>query len=82
MVRGLHALHELGLAGDVEVVAARCGAGGHDGLAVEAEGAHAVEEEARAGAEGTEGGGVGGVRGEDGEGGGRVGPGGPLKGLG
>jgi len=82
VVRGLDALHELGLAGDVKVVTAGGRAGSDDRLAVEAEGSDTVEEEARAGAEGAEGGGVGGVGGEDGEREWRIGPGGPFQGLG
>jgi len=82
VVQTLHALHELGLAGDVEVVAAGGDTRGDDGLAVAAEGADAVEEEARAAAERAEGGGVGGVGGEDGDGRRRIGPGGPVESLG
>jgi len=78
----LHSLHELGLAGDVEVVAAGGYTRGDDGRPVAAEGADAVEEDARAVAKRPEGGGVGGVGGEDGDGRWRIGPGGPVESLG
>lgn len=54
MVESLHLLHELGLSGDVKIVGAGFDAGGDDGLAVEAEGADAVEEEPGAAGEGEE----------------------------
>jgi len=82
VVLSLDTLHKLGLAGDVEVVAAGGGASSNHGLAMEAEWADTVEEEARAGAEGAERGRVGGVGRKDGEREWRVGPGGPFQGLG
>jgi len=44
VVCGLHALYELGLVGEVEVVTPHGGACDHDGLAVEAERAHEINE--------------------------------------
>lgn len=65
MVRRLHSLHELRLAAYVQVIAARFHARGDHRLAIEAKGAHAVEDEPGLGAEAAEGWRVGGIRGED-----------------
>lgn len=82
MVPAFDPVHEFGLTRYVEVVAARFGAGGDDGLAVAAEGTDAVEDEAGLGAEGAEGRWVGGVGSEDGNGRWWVRSGCPLEGLG
>lgn len=82
MVFSLHPLHELRLAGDVEVIDASLDAGSDDGVAIDAEGTDAVEEELGAAAEGEERGGVGDVGGDEGDGGRRRGGDGPGEGLG